>query len=323
MPSQEALLLNILVTQLKDERAPNMSVDKYFELFMNEQILKEYDLSYDELRTGNIGNGGDGGIDGIFLLINDTLIHPDTDLSIFKKNIKIDLHIIQAKNTNSFDEAAIEKFISSAEDIFNLEKNTDSLKHVYNIDLIRHIDLFRNSYINLLSKQPDLSIHYYYASKGDDVHPNVERKIITLETTVRKFFHAANFSFEFMKADKILTLSRSTKKQIFKLQLSESPIATQEGGYICLVNLDDYYKFIIDDQDQIIKYIFDANVRDYQKNTAVNKEINDSLQSKNPEDFWWLNNGITILSDSVKLSGKILRACWGILFGVKLQFVVA
>ena len=109
-----------------------------------------------------------------------------------------------------------------------------------------------------------------------------------------------------MKADKILSLSRAIKKEIFKLQLSESPIATQERGYICLVNLDDYYKFIIDEQEEIIKYIFDANVRDYQKNTAVNKEINESLKSDNPEDFWWLNNGITILSDSVKLSGKIL-----------------
>ncbi|MCC5613198.1 hypothetical protein LC612_42600, partial [Nostoc sp. CHAB 5834] len=74
MPSQESILLSMLVGQLKEERAPTMSTDKYFELFVNEQILKEHDLSYEELLSGNVGNGGDGGIDGFFLFINDTLV---------------------------------------------------------------------------------------------------------------------------------------------------------------------------------------------------------------------------------------------------------
>ena len=140
MPSQESILLNILVTQLKEERAPTMSIDKYFELFVNEQILKEYDLSYEELLAGNVGSGGDGGIDGLFLFINDTLIQQDTDLSIFKKSININLHIIQAKNANSFNESVVEKFIASAEDIFNLDKDTSVLSAVYNVNLIRYID---------------------------------------------------------------------------------------------------------------------------------------------------------------------------------------
>lgn len=174
-------------------------------------MLKEYDLSYEELRAKNIGNGGDGGIDDLFLFVNETLIQADTDLNVFKKNININLHIIQTKNTDSFDESTIEKFILSAEDFFHLDKSIDSLRTVYNADFIRQMELFRNSYIYFLSKQPNLSIHYYYASKGDEIHPNVERKIITLESTVKKYFHASNFSFEFMKADKILSLSRSTK----------------------------------------------------------------------------------------------------------------
>ncbi len=88
--------------------------------------------------------------------------------------------------------------------------------------------------------------------------------------------------------------------------MSESPITTTEGGYICLVGLKSFYHFIINEDGSVNKYIFDANVRDYQGSTIVNKEIYKTLEDKGEVDFWWLNNGITIISEKVNLSGKIL-----------------
>lgn len=61
------------------------------------------------------------------------------------------------------------------------------------------------------------------------------------------------------------------------------------------MKLKDYFDFITDDNDQIIKHIFEANVRDYQGKTSVNQEIKYTLEDGHPkEDFWWLNNGVTI-----------------------------
>lgn len=306
MASQESILLTALVEQTRKVIAPDMTTNDYFELFTSEQILKDYDLSYDELLSGKVGNGGDGGIDSFFMFVNDTLLHPDYELPDYKKNITLELNLIQSKNTNSFSETTIQKFNDSANDIFNFEKTIDELKCVYNSDLISHIENFRNTYISLITKQPKLIINFYYASKGDDVHPNVERKVINLEETVTKYFNKAEVNFQFLSANALLELSRAEKKESYKINVTDSPITTPDGGYICLVNLKDYYEFIKQEDDSINKYIFDANVRDYQGNTVVNKDIYNSIEKDSTIDFWWLNNGITIISEKVNYSNKIL-----------------
>nr|WP_249810281.1 AIPR family protein [Bradyrhizobium sp. 157] len=54
------------------------------------------------------------------------------------------------------------------------------------------------------------------------------------------------------------------------------------------------------------KNLFDANVRDYQGTTQVNEEIRKSLQKKEGENFWWLNNGVTVIAAKAVQSGKVI-----------------
>jgi hypothetical protein len=122
MSKQTIILLSTLIAELKKTIAPEMNDDDYFELFCNEQILKDYDLSYDEIEQGTIGNGGDGGLDGFFIFANDVLINVEDTIPNFKGGLTIELFLIQSKNQESFSEAVIQKLISSAEDIFSLEK---------------------------------------------------------------------------------------------------------------------------------------------------------------------------------------------------------
>src|SRR5690554_5339874 len=113
--SQSGLILKTLVGQLNSQVAPNLKEDDYFELFCNEQILKDFDLSYEEIEAGTIGKGGDGGIDGIFIFVNDILINVEDSMPRLKGNVEIELHIIQSKNKETFSEDVVQKFISSAE----------------------------------------------------------------------------------------------------------------------------------------------------------------------------------------------------------------
>lgn len=48
--------------------------------------------------------------------------------------------------------------------------------------------------------------------------------------------------------------------------------------------------------------MFEANVRDYQGKNNVNNCISESLNNNDGEDFWWLNNGITILATEAILA---------------------
>ena len=166
MTNQKTILLTALIKQLKDDVAPEMKIDDYFEIFSNEQILKEYDLSYEEIMRGTIGSGGDGGIDGLFLFANEILIDVNEDLPKIKGSLKIDLFIIQSKNTSGFSEDVLDKFIASANDIFSLENEINFLKPVYNADLLVHVEKFRELYMNNITKQPELNINYLVTFKS-------------------------------------------------------------------------------------------------------------------------------------------------------------
>jgi hypothetical protein len=82
------IVLDDILTVFNQERAPNLSASEYFELFCAEQILKDYELSYDELYDGIVDGEHDGGVDSVYGFANGDLITDDFDPSSFKKMSK-------------------------------------------------------------------------------------------------------------------------------------------------------------------------------------------------------------------------------------------
>jgi hypothetical protein len=149
---------------------------------------------------------------------------------------------------------------------------------------------------------------FYYATKGDQVHPNVRSKTERLKNTASRLFTQSKFAFHFYGAEELLTLSRKSKAETLTLQVSEA-MSTVLEGTICLVRLQDYYDFIHDaDTGELRGWLFEENVRDYEgKNVEVNRGIRLTLEQPKPnEDFWWLNNGITIVATKAPMAGKTL-----------------
>jgi hypothetical protein len=71
----------------------------------------------------------------------------------------------------------------------------------------------------------------------------------------------------------------------------------KDGGLVALVKLRDYLRFIShEDTGDLLDQLFDSNVRDYQGDIDVNLKIRDTLEHPGNEEFWWLNNGITVLA---------------------------
>ncbi|WP_423819262.1 hypothetical protein V5739_00785 [Salinimicrobium sp. TIG7-5_MAKvit] len=172
MADNNQIVLQTLIEQNRRELYSELTTDDYFHLFVTEQIMKDFELSYDEVEEGIVDNGGDGGIDSIYTFVNQELVQRDTELIEGKRNSVIDVFILQSKNVNSFGETPIEKCNSSALDIFDLNKTIDELRSVYNSDLLANVEVFRNQYLHLASKFPILRFHYFYITKGAEVHPN-------------------------------------------------------------------------------------------------------------------------------------------------------
>lgn len=307
MSENDRIVLKAVLAEQQAAKAPELSDNAYFEIFTAEHILKNFDLSYDEIQFGQVGAGGDGGIDSMYMFVNGNLIEDDTDTSNLGREIKIELFIIQSKMEAGFGEDTIRKFDTTFNDLFDLSKNLAEFTTAYNEDLLRLADIFRDTYTQYAARLPSLVVNYRYVTIGDDIHPNVKRLVSHLKATVLRLFSSATFSFDFINVADLLTLTRQLPTTTFNLRLSESPISSGEESFICLVNLSEFYGFISEQDGRLLRRIFEANVRDYQGNVQVNKGIRDTLFNPTGDDFWWLNNGVTIIASHVSLSGKTLN----------------
>ena len=66
--NDQIILDQILEQQRVHAIPPSASKSSFFETYVVEQVLKDADLSDEEIELGLVGDGGDGGIDGIIFL---------------------------------------------------------------------------------------------------------------------------------------------------------------------------------------------------------------------------------------------------------------
>lgn len=306
MGANDPIILSQIIEEERKRRSPSATKANFFEIYVSEQVLKDYDLSDDEIESGLVGSGGDGGIDSIYIFANGDLVQDDYDFEPLKKNVLLEVCIIQSKTSATYNEDTMNKLIAVTNDIFNLARPLSEFVSVYNEGLRSGVENFRRIYTGIAGRFPRLHFRYIYATQGDSkaVHPNVARKTHDLQKAVTNLFSSAKFDFNFLGATDLLDLARRQPLVTYDIEVTESLSA--KDGYISLVRLEDFFRFVSDENGHLRKHLFESNVRDYQGNTQVNEEIQSSLREAGKEDFWWLNNGITIVSTKSVQSGKVL-----------------
>ena len=302
MADNSQQILDEVLSQQRQDLIPEISEQDYFEVFCAEQILKDFDLSYEEIQSGVVDGEHDGGVDSIYAFVNGELIYEDFDTSPFKKDVQIELHIIQSKTSGGFSEVPVNKLISLTRHLLRLDANYDQLPQ-YNSAVKAAIDNFRAAYRSLASRFPNLRICYYYASKKADahVHANLQHKADELKQVAEELFQGAEVSVEFLGARKLLELARRRPKTTYELRVSKSLSAI--NGHVVLSTLSEYNKFLRGGGDKVKAELFESNVRDFQGATEVNAEIVNTLRNEKTVEFWWMNNGVTILSSRATLNG--------------------
>ena len=229
MSSNDQIILDKTLDQQRGERAPHLKPADYFELFVAEQLLKHFDLAYEETESGLVDGGGDGGIDGIFVFVNGELVREDTDLTGLKKDVVIELIVFQAKTEATFKEKALDTVNQTLRDLLDLSRPIKELATVYNKELLAVADLFRNAVTTLATRFPTHIFSLYYASRGTEIHPNVQRKAGLLEEMVKGQFPGATCTTKFITATDLLALARQTPRLSFQLDVTDAPINTKGG----------------------------------------------------------------------------------------------
>ena len=302
MSKNAQILLESLIEQEFQNNDNYSSISDYFEFFSASQILKNQGLSDDEVDNGIVGKGLDGGCDSIYLFLNNLLITPDVveHISAPKDSI-LEMIIIQSKKTTSFGEDAVMKWKTISGNLLDLSKTTTDFMTRYNADVLEAFTTFRDTYTRLITSRVKLKFKFYYATLASELHPNVIQQAEELKDTIKVLFPNAVVEVIFVDSDALFDMYNAVIENRVNLKFADIPISPNQKNYIALVDLKSYFNFIVNDEGDVRKSFFDSNVRDYQGKNNVNSSISETLHRADDNDFWWLNNGVTVLASEATL----------------------
>lgn len=302
MSKNAQILLENLIEQEFQNNDNYSIISDYFEFFSASQILKNQGLSDDEVDNGIVGKGLDGGCDSIYLFLNNLLITPDVidHISASKDSI-LEMIIIQSKKTTSFGEAAVMKWKTISENLLDLSKTITDFMERYNADVLEAFTTFRDTYTRLITSRVKLKFRFYYATLASELHPNVIQQAEELKDTIKGLFPNAVVEVTFVDSDALFDMYNAVIENRVNLRFADIPISPNQKNYVALVDLKSYFNFIVNDEGDVRKSFFDSNVRDYQGKNNVNNSISETLHRIDNNDFWWLNNGVTVLASEATL----------------------
>ncbi|HEX8901571.1 AIPR family protein [Vitreimonas sp.] len=291
------VLIKSILSKSKDRYGGGALTDgDAFEYFCAETVLKPFALSFDEIDKGIVDGKNDGGIDGVFFFVNRSLIAIDTELDTFKSPVTVDLFIIQSKLDGGFTETAMSNLMSSVPELIRLDADKAALATRFNSEVCEVFESYRNALTELAAQFPVVQVHVIYATLATTGNSKVEAMIPALEKAVAARFPKSTCKVELWDAGRLYTEAQKQNVMVKQLPFVKQPISHGKG-YVILAKLKDYFEFV-NEGGQIVDALFEFNVRDYQSGAALNKEIAATLADEADDaDFWWLNNGVTILAE--------------------------
>jgi len=307
MAKNDKLLLDGIVDDRIVIRQPSDKRDEAFEFFAFQQILKEFDLSADEIASATVDGRGDGGIDGFFVLVNGHLLQDPEAFVWPRTSSELTLRLVTAKHHDTFRQATLDALISTLTEFLDFALEDTNLKGSYSEALLKMRSNLRFAYRKLSPRLSAFSVEVFYASRGDtsEIGEEVQSRATQIESVIRESFGACNSKFIFLGSTELVELHR--RKPNYTLELPFVDALSKGERYVVLVRLSDYFEFVSED-GQLRRYLFDSNVRDFMGLNRVNEDIRQTLLVGGPTDFWWLNNGITILATSAAITGKSIKA---------------
>lgn len=312
MPSNARTLIMRIFDTWKSENLPAVPDDTAFEVFASEVALRPFDLGLEDIEAGIVGGGQDGAIDAVYVFFDDTLLDEDSDVvstssrpTDFGQDRNLELWVVQAKRTPSFSEGAVDKLENTMRRLLDLSQPVESMSVLYNSTLLGRFGLFRDAWEKLITRRPRISVNVVYATPGEThgVNPQVEAKLGALKQVILTFVPDAQKVSVELIGDKEL-LARYNERPPYTLPMNYQESATSGRSHVALVRLRDYYNLIVDENGRLRRHLFEWNVRDYQGSVSVNQEIRKSLASTDSPEFWWLNNGVTLICSEVTSTAK-------------------
>lgn len=299
-----------MIDSFKSNQSLNIDDDsELFEYFVNYCVVNNVygsnDFDLEEITTGKATQG----IDGIAIIVNQKFVNTIEDIDTlieYNKSISVKFVLIQAKTSSSFDNTEIGNLLTYSKLFFSDDTSmfrTAEMQHF--IELKEYI--FSKG--DKLKKNPELFLYYVTLGTWTD-DGNLRATISVGKESLRGTNLFSNISFEPCGSEKIQDLYRKTKEKLkatfkFEKRITMYSINDDEVGYSGVLPFKEFKKLIID-ENGATKAVFEDNIRDYLgPNPDVNKNITETIKTGNVNAFSMLNNGITVVTSSIIISGDI------------------
>lgn len=322
----------ILKSYIKDFSEHNSLLDSdesdRFERFVNYCVIsKQYprDFDYEDL---SVGGGGDSAIDGAAIIVNGNIVQKPEEIDFFlKKNgsLRVSFSFIQSKASAKFNGAQIVNFLACIRNFF-LESS--SIPENSDIKILRTIkeSIYKNS-INL-EEPPVLDL--FFVTTGSWEEPEHINGLIKNELKIitdRGLFKSINF--QCIDAERLKQIYRELRGRSLKEIDFPSLVALPEingvrQSFVGSLAVVEYMKLVTDADGELQRNLFYDNVRDFQGNNSVNREIDATLKSGLGQAALAIfNNGITIIAKKVeRISGKVKLTDYQIVNGCQTSHVL-
>jgi len=306
------IILNGCIERFKKENDLALDNSEIFELFSLSQIMKNEDVSFENIMDSITDGGNDGGIDSIIILHNGEYVENETDYKCNSSSV-IRLVITQSKTEKSFKESSLDKLITTIPELFNLEATKEDLLDRFNTQVIDKRDNFCELWRNVTMSGGKIEVCINYACMANDVEitSSFISKQYQLESICKEWLSTSKVDCVCYSSKELLSLFQTHKKRRSTLVFKDTPLSINYSdtglGYIGLVKISDYKSFLKLEDGRINDELFESNIRHFQGDSVdVNKKIKHTLESNYDRDFWWLNNGITMIAEEPNQMGKRL-----------------
>ena len=283
-----------------------------FEHFANFCVLShEYTDEFD-LEDIHTGGGDDLGIDGIAVIVNGALVSSEEeidDLADANKYLKAEFILCQAKSQSNFDGKEISNFCFGAKDLFAGQQSILPR----NVQVKSAEKLVTKIYSkSAIFKRGNPRLKLYFVTTGKWQDDEKLKSRITAETQnlidLNIFSEVELLPVDASRLQKLFNKAKNriSKSITFSGRVTLPTLPGVTEAFLGFIPVTEFLKLITDDTGSIVKGLFYDNVRDFQGDNPVNKEMEQTLLSADRQLFVLLNNGVTIVCGTeIKKTGDV------------------
>lgn len=261
-------------------------------------------------------NGSEFGIDGVAIIAQGRLITNSDDarqILAEVNNPTIDFYFFQSKTGTSFDYGNISKFFDSITGFFDGSMAGESTQLD---DLMATKDIL---YSRIGRRNPGINA-YYVCTGNYDAPSRIEKLIGSTQSQWAdlNIFDPESVAIHMVGAKQLQRYYRAATSAVetvieFPRNVVLPTHGSVEEAYLGYLTASEIVKMVgLYDGDtgeivDINKSVFFDNVRDYDPESKINKEISSTLQRGEGDDFIFRNNGITVVAKSIDRTGDRFR----------------